>query len=122
MVFDHLNQPPIAAGDTNGEWYTLMKEAAEHKNFYAKISGLATASGNPSAWMAKDLKPFIEFAVNNFGEDRCFLGGDWPVCLLAGNYTSIWEAYKNIISSILDTLGQEKLFYKNAQQFYHLIQ
>ena len=40
MVFDHLNQPPIATKEKFGKWGELMKEAAQHKNFYAKISGL----------------------------------------------------------------------------------
>ena len=34
MVFDHLNQPQ------GGAWQELMREAAKHKNFYVKISGL----------------------------------------------------------------------------------
>ena len=97
-----------------------MKEAAVHKNFYAKISGLGTASGNPASWVAEDLKPYIEFAVENFGEDKCFCGGDWPVSLLAGKYVTIWELYLNSISSILNNQGQQKLLHKNAQEFYQL--
>ncbi len=120
MVFDHLNQPPIASKERSSEWHDLMKEAAAHKSFYAKISGLGTASGNPLGWTTKDLQPYIEFAIENFGEDRCFFGGDWPVCLLAGKYTAIWEAYKEIVAAILDEQKQEKLFNKNAEIFYNL--
>jgi L-fuconolactonase len=36
MVFDHLNQPPIQSKEQFGIWGTLMKEAAQHKNFYVK--------------------------------------------------------------------------------------
>jgi L-fuconolactonase len=50
MVFDHLNQPPISTNERFGKWGQLMSVAANHKNFYAKISGLGTASGNFSGW------------------------------------------------------------------------
>src|SRR6476659_2980385 len=46
MVFDHLSQPPISSKEKFGEWGKLMKKASSYKNFYAKISGLGTASGN----------------------------------------------------------------------------
>ena len=44
MVFDHLNQPPIAEQSRYGKWCDLMKAAATHPNFYAKISGLGTTA------------------------------------------------------------------------------
>jgi L-fuconolactonase len=120
MVFDHLNQPPVASKEKFGVWGELMKEASGHSNFYIKISGLGTTSGNFEGWTTGDLKPYIEFALQHFGEDRCFCGSDWPVSLLAGSYTKTWQAYQTILESILNRQGQEKVFYKNAQNFYHL--
>src|SRR5882762_4301888 len=103
MVFDHLNQPPIASGERFGKWGTLMKEAAGHQNFFVKISGLGTASKNFGGWRAADLEPYIGFAAAHFGEDRCFCGGDWPISLLAGSYVRTWEAYRQIIGALLGT-------------------
>jgi len=120
MIFDHLNQPPIASKQKFGKWGELMKEAAKNKNFYAKISGLGTASGNVESWTENDLKPYIHFAIQEFGEDRCFCGGDWPVSLLAGSYTKTWTAYKNIIKDLVDVSAQQKIFESNATQFYNL--
>ena len=132
MVFDHLNQPPIASGQSGevgqtagsghpfGLWGELMREAARHENFYAKISGLGTASGKGQDWTVVDLEPYIGFALEHFGEDRCFCGGDWPVSLLAGSYEKTWSAYRDIINKLLAGEGREKLFYKNAERFYKL--
>ena len=120
MIFDHLNQPPIAAKEKFGVWGTLIKEAAGNKNFYAKISGLGTTTKNLTGWAALDLKPYIEFGLNQFGEDRCFCGGDWPVSMLAGNYTKTWTAYIEVLGSILNKAQQEKVFYNNAVNFYKL--
>lgn len=120
MVFDHLSQPPIATKERFGNWGELMSRAAQHKNFYAKISGLGTASGNFQNRTADDIKPYIEFALQHFGPDRCFCGGDWPVSMLAKNYSDTWKMYKDIISELLSAEEREKLFYSNAQKFYKL--
>lgn len=118
MVFDHLNQPPIATKEKFGVWGELMKEAAKHKNLYAKISGLGTASGNFENWKADDIKPYIEFIIDQFGTDRCFLGGDWPVSLLAGTYIKTWTAYKDIVNELANENDRDKIFYTNAKNFY----
>jgi L-fuconolactonase len=119
MVFDHLNQPP-GPGQPFGLWGELMREAARHGNFYAKISGLGTACGKGKDWQTADLEPAIGFALEHFGEDRCFCGGDWPVSLLAGSYEKTWSAYRDIIKTLLPGEGREKVFYKNADRFYKL--
>jgi L-fuconolactonase len=120
MVFDHLSQPPIGTKEKFGRWGELMREAAQHTNFYAKVSGLGTASGNFKNRTAYDIKPYVEFALQHFGTDRCFCGGDWPVSELADSYTGTWQTYKDILQSLLTEQEQEKVFYSNAQQFYDL--
>ena len=120
MVFDHLGQPPIANRERFGKWGELMKEAAKHDQFFAKISGLGTASENFANRTVDDIKPYVEFALQQFGIDRCFCGGDWPVSVLANNYVDTWEIYKKILSELATGEKQEKLFYTNAQRFYNL--
>ena len=119
MVFDHLNQPPVAAGEKFGRWGELMKEAAARPNFYAKISGFGTTGKKPD-WSADDLKPYVSFALEQFGEGRCFCGGDWPVSLLAGSYLRTWTVYKQVLSSLLNETQLKKVFAENAIAFYQL--
>ena len=116
MIFDHLNQPPILRQDKR--WEELMKEAAKHDRFYAKISGLGLAARKGQEWGAGDLEPCIEFALHHFGVDRCCCGGDWPVALLAGTYEKTWKAYRTVIAKYLTPGEQEKILYRNATQFY----
>jgi L-fuconolactonase len=120
MVFDHLNQPPIQSKEQFGIWGTLMKEAAQHKNFYVKTSGLGITSGNGENWTANDIKPYVAYVIEQFGIDRCFCGGDWPVSLLAGSYTKTWTNYTTVINELVNTEAQQKIFTTNAQQFYKL--
>jgi L-fuconolactonase len=120
MVFDHLNHPPIKTKEQFGIWGELMKQAVQHKNFHAKISGLGTASGNFQGWSDGDLQPYIQFVIEQFGVDRCFCGGDWPVGLLAGSYFKTISAYRNIIGGLVNEEAQEKIFVQNATTFYNL--
>lgn len=118
MVFDHLNQPPISSGERFGKWGELMKEAAKHPGFYMKISGMGTTTGKGAAWASTDIQPYVEFALEQFGVDRCFCGGDWPVSLLAGSYTKSWSNYKELLTELLEPSDLDKVFYSNAARFY----
>lgn len=120
MVFDHLNQPPIQSKEQFSSWGTLMKEAAQHKNLCVKISGLGITSGNGENWTANDIKPYIAYVIEQFGVDRCFCGGDWPVSLLAGSYTQTWTNYITVINELVNTEAKQKIFTTNAKQFYKL--
>lgn len=120
MVFDHLAQPPISTKERYGRWGELMKKAAQHPNLYAKISGLGTASKNFENWKEDDLFPYIEYVLQQFGTERCFCGGDWPVSQLAGSYAQIWKAYQTILDRLLNKEDIEKVFFKNAVRFYGL--
>ncbi len=120
MVFNHLNQPPIASNERFGRWGELMKVASNHPNFYTKISGLGTASGNFAERKNDDIKPYIAFALEHYGNARCFCGGDWPVSLLADSYGNTWQSYETILSELLDEEEAGKVLYHNAQAFYKL--
>jgi L-fuconolactonase len=120
IVFDHLNQPPIASKERFGRWGSLMKAAAAYPQCRVKISGLGTASGNPAGWTADDIRPYIEFVLQHFGPDRCMLGGDWPVSLLAGDYTATWQRYREVLDTVLNKEDREQVYWKTAEDFYDL--
>lgn len=120
MIFDHLNQPPIRQNGTFGDWGLLMRTAAGHHDFYAKISGLGTTTGKSSGWSATDIKPYVDFILEQFGTDRCCCGGDWPVSLLAGRYSHTWRSYIEVVNELVKGEERDKIFYGNAQQFYKL--
>jgi L-fuconolactonase len=120
MVFDHLNWPPIPTQEKFGKWGELMKQAAKHKNFYAKISGLGTASGNFENRTADDINPYVEFVLEHFGVEGCFCGSDWPVSLLANSYSGTWNVTKTLLNELLDEQDRNKVYFTNADKFYNL--
>ncbi|MDN3594849.1 amidohydrolase family protein [Zunongwangia endophytica] len=120
MVFDHLNQPPIQDQLKFGAWGILMKEAAKNPQFHMKISGLGTTSGKLNTWSKTDISDYIEFIIDHFSINRCMVGGDWPVSLLAGNYSYTWKQYEETLNDILNKEEQQMIYLNNPNSFYNL--
>jgi L-fuconolactonase len=87
LVIDHLAKPPIRERQM-GLWAEQLAAAARFPNVHAKISGLNTAAA--PGWRAADLRPYIDFALEQFGAERVMWGSDWPVCNLQGDYAQVW--------------------------------
>ncbi len=117
MVIDHLAKPPIKAGQME-PWAAQMAAAAQYPRVHAKVSGLNTAAGWDT-WSAQDLEPYIEKAVELFGVDRLMFGSDWPVCLLAGDYASVWRE-TNIALAGLNEPERRAILGGTAQRVYRI--
>jgi len=117
MVIDHLAKPPIKDKEM-GDWADQFAAAAENPNVYAKVSGLNTAADWEN-WTADDIKPYIEFAVEKFGANRLMFGGDWPVCVLAGDYAKVWNETNVALAGF--TQDQiDAILGGTAEKFYNL--
>ena len=78
------------------------------------------ATGKFETWTSADIQASIEYALEQFGPNRCFCGGDWPVSLLAGGFIKSINAYREVIENCLPEIDQEKVYFKNATLFYQL--
>ena len=90
IVIDHLGKPPIARAQMQ-EWERSLRAAAAFPMVAAKLSGLNTAVAG-SDWVADDLVPACDAALDCFGPHRLMCGSDWPVLLLNGDYDRVWDA------------------------------
>lgn len=120
LVLDHLNQPPIAQKEKFGLWGDLMQKASTYPNINLKISGLGTTTACGPNWDASDIGEYLKFAFDTFGYNRCFLGGDWPVSLLAGSYLHTWKQYEEALVSLLNPKQLNAVYFENAAMFYNL--
>jgi L-fuconolactonase len=118
MVIDHLAQPPFPAGEP-GQWGEDMRIAAQNPLVHVKVSGLGTASGKWEDWSAEDIRMLVNWAIDLFAPNRCMVGGDWPVSVLAGGYVKAFTAYKQILSE-RPLATQEQILYKTAMSFYNI--
>ena len=117
-VVDHISKPPIAEGKFDG-WAANMTALAAHRNIRCKLSGMVTEANHVN-WRPADLEPFVQHVFDAFGEGRVMFGSDWPVCLQAASYAEVLNALRSILDRRLTADGFEKVFGRNAVEFYKL--
>jgi L-fuconolactonase len=109
FVLDHCGKPEIRNAQWE-PWATQIRELAKAPNVSCKISGLVTEA-NWAAWTKETLKPYVDHVVACFGAERCMLGSDWPVCLVAGEYARVMGAQRELVTQVagsgaLDVMGK----------------
>ena len=117
FILDHLAKPDIQSKKWE-DWRTLIKELAQLPNLACKLSGMVTEA-DWKLWELSDFKPYIETILDVFGENRILFGSDWPVCLLAAEYSEVLNIVKEFTAS-LSPQAQSKLWAQNAIQIYNL--
>ena len=117
FVIDHIAKPYIKDGFFEG-WAVMMREIAKHQNVYCKISGMITEA-DYKTWTPAQAHPYMKLVLESFGAGRVMYGSDWPVCLVAGNYSMV----KSLVTDFISDLSQEQqnaIMGGNAAKFYNL--
>jgi L-fuconolactonase len=117
IVIDHLGKPPLGTGEMEA-WERMLRASAAFDNVSAKLSGLNTMIGRAD-WDADDLRRPTEVAVDCFGPDRLVAGSDWPVSLLNGSYTKVWEATMRVVHEVAPD-GADRILGGTARTLYRL--
>ena len=117
FILNHLGKPAIA--DKGFEIFKKdIRQFASFPNVVAKISGLITEA-NWNSWNSKDIQPYIEYAIEQFGFERLMFGSDWPVVLLAGSYKKWIDTLLEITKGFSET-ELDNLFYQTAKKIYRI--
>jgi L-fuconolactonase len=117
FMLDHCAKPALRTNQTEN-WATALKELAQNPNIYCKLSGLLTESH----WHNCDEKSIyncLDVVFDAFSTQRVAFGSDWPVMLLAGNYSQWLKMVQNYIAGFTPQ-EQENILHKNAERFYNL--
>ncbi|WP_029061497.1 amidohydrolase family protein [Labrenzia sp. DG1229] len=117
-VLDHIAKPEIA----NGGWQPWADHIEDLANAsptcWVKLSGMATEA-DWNAWTIDNLTPYANHIIKSFGPQRCMLGSDWPVCLLAAPYRRIMDTARDLIAD-LPADQQADISFRNAMAAYRL--
>ena len=89
FVLDHLAKPNIKSRGIS-PWNQQIRELAQAPNVWCKVSGMVTEA-DWLHWKPSDFTPYMEVVLEAFGTKRLMFGSDWPVCQLAGNYSSVHD-------------------------------
>jgi L-fuconolactonase len=115
FVVNHLAKPPIASGELE-PWATSLRDLAAEPNTWCKVSGLVTEADR-AAWTVDRLRPYVDHALDIFGPDRLLFGSDWPVCLVAASYETVFETAATLTGT-LSPAERAEVFGGTAQRAY----
>lgn len=117
FVLDHIAKPYIKDGKIDS-WPAEIEQLAACPNVYCKVSGLVTEADWHN-WCNDTFKRYLDVVFNAFGTRRVMFGSDWPVCLVAGDYTRV-KAIVSEYASQFTADEQDMIFGGNAITFYNL--
>jgi L-fuconolactonase len=117
FVIDHIAKPYIKDGYFEG-WATMMTAIGKHENVSCKMSGMVTEA-DFNTWTPEQIHPYMDTVLEAFGSKRILFGSNWPVCLVAGNYSKIKKLTTDFISQ-LSKIEQNSIMGNNAIEFYNL--
>lgn len=117
IVIDHISKPNIKAASIE-HWMKYMKEISKISHVHVKLSGMITEADWQN-WTVDQLRPYVDFCLENFGADRLMFGSDWPVCQVAGNYGQVHLALDDCLVD-LSSDERAQIWGLTAQSFYNL--
>ena len=115
-VVDHGAKPAIGQRQWQ-PWADQMQRIARETAASCKLSGLVTEAS--PRWTVDDLRRYSDHLLDCFGPKRLMWGSDWPVALLASDYTCWLDAARQLLQGLssderADVMGE------NARRFYRL--
>lgn len=117
FILDHIGKPNISKPPQKS-WKENIIKLAKNQNVFCKLSGLVTETKNYN-FKDDDFVPYIDFIFQNFGPDRIMFGSDWPVCLLAADYSKVFDLIFTYIESHSKN-SIRKVLGENAIKVYNL--
>ena len=140
VVLDHIGTPIGIAGPHGGlgttadqrtsikdQWYANLSRLAQVDHVRVKLSGLLMPvlgfgfeqRDTPAslAEVVDGIGPHVEFALKEFGVDRCMFASNFPMDKVSTTFETLYDAYFQIVQNYSD-VDQQKLFRDNALTFY----
>jgi L-fuconolactonase len=118
VVIDHIAKPDIKSRSDFDTWQQDMAVLAHNPNCYCKLSGMVTEADWLN-WHSDDFHPFMKTVLDLFGQNRIMFGSDWPVCLVAAEYSQVKALVLDFINENASH-AKDLILGQNAQEFYQL--
>jgi predicted TIM-barrel fold metal-dependent hydrolase len=115
VVVEHTGWPRSSSDEERSLWEAGMAVLAGlGDHVVCKLSGLAMPLGSMSV---EALTPWLEFAIETFGVDRCMFASNFPVDGLHGTFDELYTTFATVTAG-LDDESRDKLFAANAERVY----
>jgi L-fuconolactonase len=115
VVIEHAGWPRNDSAEERALWTEGVDALADlGGNVLCKLSGLAMPLGSMSV---AAFAPWLEYAIEAFGVDRCLFASNFPVDGMHGTFDELFTSYAAITAG-LDESARDKLFAANAERIY----
>ncbi len=115
VVVEHAGWPRSDTDDERAAWRTGMAALADvGERVVCKLSGLAMPLGS---MRVEAFAPWIEYAIERFGPDRCMFASNFPVDGLHGTLDQLYTTYDTLTRGLGDT-DRDALFAGTADRVY----
>jgi L-fuconolactonase len=115
VVIEHTGWPRSSSDEERDLWRDGIDALAGlGDNVVCKLSGLAM----PLESMSVDaFAPWLEYAIESFGIDRCMFASNFPVDSMYGTFDELYAVFSAVTAG-LDRASRLKLFAGNAESVY----
>jgi predicted TIM-barrel fold metal-dependent hydrolase len=115
VVVEHTGWPRSDSDEERDLWRVGIDAlAGMGDNVVCKLSGLAMPIGS----MRVDaFAPWLEYAIEAFGVDRCMFASNFPVDAMYGTFDELYAAFSTVTAG-LDRESRQKIFAGNAEHVY----
>jgi predicted TIM-barrel fold metal-dependent hydrolase len=115
VVVEHTGWPRSNSHEEHTLWRIGIDSLAGlGDNVVCKLSGLAMPFGS----MRVDaFAPWLEYAMEAFGVDRCMFASNFPVDSMYGTFDELYAVFSAVTGG-LDRESRGKLFAENAERVY----
>ena len=115
VVVEHTGWPRSNSDQERALWRAGIEAlAGVGGNVVCKLSGLAM----PLESMRVDaFTPWLEYAIEAFGVDRCMFASNFPVDSMYGTFDELYGTFSAVTAG-LDNESRGKLFAANAERVY----
>jgi predicted TIM-barrel fold metal-dependent hydrolase len=115
VVVEHTGWPRSNSDQERALWREgIGALAGLGDNVVCKLSGLAMPFGSMSV---DALAPWLEYAIEVFGVDRCMFASNFPVDAMYGTFDDLYNTF-DAVTAGLDEESRRKLFADNAARVY----
>jgi L-fuconolactonase len=117
VVVEHTGWPRNDSDEERVLWRAGVDAlAALGANVFCKLSGLAMPFGS----MSPDaLAPWLEYAIDAFGADRCMFASNFPVDSMGGTFDDLYSTFDTVTAG-LDDATRDRLFAATAERVYRI--
>lgn len=116
FALEHTGWPTDKNKQTFQAWCEGMDAFATLPNTSCKISGLGMFLHE---WTVEDFRPWVLYAIEAFGTDRCMFATNFPVDSIFSSYDALVGAFNEITQGFSDS-ERDAMFAANAERIYRI--